>query len=140
MEKQGSRKRDGTRPGRKICRTGRFAGQKDSNRKLAGQEDSPKAGVALEFRTAGTRRTGTMENRNYGRLPLHGLGVELEVTRKDDRIHRFLKICDTFRTSLLTHLAAFFLGRQNLFLSDHGGADCAQQHAHDDNDCFFHST
>jgi len=22
----------------------------------------------------------------------------------------------------------------------HGGADCAQQHAHDDNDCFFHST
>jgi hypothetical protein len=85
-------------------------------------------------------RMGPAGNHPRRRLPLHGLGVELEVTRKDDRIHRFLKICDTFRTSLFTHLAAFFLGRQNLFLSDHGGADCAQQHAHDDNDCFFHST
>ena len=75
-----------------------------------------------------------------GRLALHGLGVELEIARKDDRIHRFLKTGDTVRTSFLTHLAALFFGRQILFLSDHGSADYAEQQAHDDNNCFFHST
>ena len=41
---------------------------------------------------------------------------------------------------LIAHLAAFFLGRQHLFLSDHGNGRRTEQQAHNDNDCFFHST
>ena len=47
---------------------------------------------------------------------------------------------DTFRPAFLAHLAAFFLGRQHFFLSDHGNGRRTEQQAHNDNDCFFHST
>ena len=73
-------------------------------------------------------------------LTLEGRRVELEVARQHERVHELLVVGDTFRPAFLAHLAAFFLGRQHFFLSDHGNGRRTEQQAHNDNDCFFHST
>lgn len=75
-----------------------------------------------------------------GRLALHGLGVELEVARKDDRIHRFLEVGDPLGTPFLTDFAALLLGRQHFSLTDDRNGRRTQQEAHDKDDCFFHGT